>query len=133
MSSAKKTWTLNNQDKVKASQKKWYENNKSYFVERRKNKHGAYYLSYKKSVWQRYGIDIEEALKALREHDGLCALCGTAKPGRRDWSVDHCHETLRVRGILCNTCNLSLGHYEKILRLPKLKSYLHASKRKAGT
>lgn len=40
-----------------------------------------------------------------------CAICRTAeKPHKKDWHIDHCHDTNRVRGILCARCNMLLGH-----------------------
>lgn len=49
----------------------------------------------------------------LAAQGGHCALC-PRKPeeqaqGRRHLSVDHCHKTGQVRGLLCNTCNRGLG------------------------
>jgi hypothetical protein len=37
----------------------------------------------------------------------LCAVC--RRPDRRALSVDHCHETGRIRGLLCSACNLAIG------------------------
>lgn len=45
----------------------------------------------------------------LEEYDALvampCALCGATE----NIVLDHCHETNRVRGPLCQTCNKALG------------------------
>ena len=35
-----------------------------------------------------------------------CEVCGTTETPH----VDHCHETLKVRGCLCHSCNVALGH-----------------------
>lgn len=49
------------------------------------------------------------ALKAAQNH--ICSIC--QKP--RELYVDHCHITKKFRGMLCNKCNLLLGHAEDSL------------------
>ena len=55
----------------------------------------------------KFGITAEEydAMAA----DG-CQICGSeeTRPGY-SLHVDHCHETGSVRGVLCSSCNLSIG------------------------
>ncbi|MFE0039708.1 endonuclease VII domain-containing protein [Streptomyces sp. NPDC059013] len=36
---------------------------------------------------------------------GVCVICPSAPPAH----VDHCHETGRVRGVLCFNCNSAIG------------------------
>lgn len=61
-----------------------------------------------------YGLSLVEYNEILASQGGVCAICGTQSSGKR-LSVDHCHETGQVRGILCQRCNLSLGHLETYL------------------
>lgn len=42
----------------------------------------------------------------LRAQGGKCAICRIADAT----VVDHDHDTRRVRGALCRTCNLGIGH-----------------------
>jgi hypothetical protein len=58
---------------------------------------------------RKYGITPEEKAAMVLSQGG-CGICKTDAPGPSDWHVDHCHNTGRVRGILCNRCNLMLGH-----------------------
>jgi hypothetical protein len=49
------------------------------------------------------------------EQGGVCAICSRpeTRPDRsgnpQRLSVDHCHETGQVRGLLCHSCNITLG------------------------
>lgn len=53
----------------------------------------------------RYGITLKDFERRLIIQNGLCALCKDKKAV----DVDHCHETGRVRGLLCRGCNVGLG------------------------
>jgi hypothetical protein len=53
-----------------------------------------------------YGLTPEEEVAMLDAQHGVCAICETPNPGGRGmWHVDHCHDTDRVRGLLCFYCN----------------------------
>ena len=49
----------------------------------------------------------------INEQDGKCAICGTRLEIGRNTHVDHNHLTGKLRGVLCNKCNLHLGWLEK--------------------
>ena len=67
----------------------------------------------------KYGVTPAE-YDALRERAGYCCeICGIAEsdmPKRNHIGIslhlDHCHQTKRVRGVLCFHCNAMLGHAE---------------------
>ena len=62
----------------------------------------------------KYGITIECYDSLLSAQSGVCAICKMSpeKNGAR-LSVDHCHRTDRIRGLLCKTCNRDVGRIEK--------------------
>ena len=71
-------------------------------------------------------VDVDAVLAAIARHNGLCDLCGTTVPGGRPgrgFHVDHCHTTGRVRGMLCQPCNMQLPLAERV-PMEKLKAYL---------
>lgn len=56
-----------------------------------------------------YGLTVEEYDTILAAQGGMCAIC-EGSPGARRLHVDHDHETGRVRGLLCLSCNTLLGN-----------------------
>jgi len=84
-----------------------------------------------------YGITVEQYDNILSEQKGRCAICGSESSqsrsyklvGRAKFSVDHCHTTGKVRGLLCTKCNRALGlmndSIESVLRMAEyLKKHL---------
>jgi hypothetical protein len=56
-----------------------------------------------------YGLTVEEYQKLLNKQNNACAICKTTDWGRPSPSIDHCHTTGKVRGLLCNNCNRAIG------------------------
>ena len=81
---------------------------------------------------KKYGITLEQYEQMLADQGGVCAICGNPEPvwdkkvnRLRALSVDHCHTTGKVRGLLCTGCNQGLGNFkENPDRLAKAISYL---------
>ena len=48
---------------------------------------------------------------------GLCGICST--PMRRP-ILDHCHQSMIVRGLLCSNCNVGLGQFKDDVKLLSL-------------
>ena len=73
-----------------------------------------------------YGITLEQYDKMLEEQDNGCAICGTEESGGKGrFHVDHCHDTGKVRGLLCMPCNVALGGFkDSVLNLASAIQYL---------
>ena len=61
-----------------------------------------------------YGVDESWYNSTLEKQGGCCAVCGVKNPelsrkGANYFSIDHCHETGKVRGLLCSKCNAGIG------------------------
>lgn len=62
---------------------------------------------------KQYGIDAEQYKQLSEEQHHRCAICLAPEmtKGIQRLSVDHCHTTLKVRGLLCSNCNNGLGRF----------------------
>jgi hypothetical protein len=56
-----------------------------------------------------YGITPEDYLAMFIQQEGLCACCRNPPKEGKILCVDHCHQTNKIRGLLCESCNLVLG------------------------
>lgn len=57
-----------------------------------------------------YGINDIRYNEILARQNNCCAICNTHKSElKKDLSVDHDHNTGKVRGLLCNNCNIGIG------------------------
>src|SRR5262249_33589337 len=59
---------------------------------------------------KRFGMSLLEYELRLASQNGACAICKKT-PKRRLLCIDHCHETGKVRGLLCTLCNAALGAF----------------------
>lgn len=57
----------------------------------------------------RYKITREDYDRLVAEQGGRCGVCGCECSERDVLSVDHCHESNRIRGLLCSACNRAVG------------------------
>jgi hypothetical protein len=72
-----------------------------------------------------YGITELEYARMFVAQDGVCATCKEVDPTGRALAVDHDHDTGKVRGLLCNMCNLALGKVkDNIALLEAMIAYL---------
>ncbi len=73
-------------------------------------------------AWHQYALSSEDVARIYAMQNGICPLC--AKPLLHDWSIDHCHQSGRVRGILHDACNRCLGMIESRFSVTRAASYL---------
>jgi hypothetical protein len=74
---------------------------------------------------RKYGVTAEWYDTKFAEQGGVCAACKRPETLRNNLAVDHDHETGEVRGLLCQSCNLTLGLVqESVERLRELIAYL---------
>lgn len=112
-------------EKVKASNlKSIAKNGKPKYTKEQRKKH---------ALKSRFGLTVEDFNNMLKEQMDVCAIC--LKPeivknrdgSIKSLSVDHCHETGIVRGLLCDSCNYALGCFkDNIFLINSASQYLEA-------
>lgn len=61
------------------------------------------------ALLKKYGLTIDDYNALLIQQSGCCAICRTPPLFASTLFVGHDHKTGKVRGLLCNACNLGLG------------------------
>lgn len=80
--------------------------------------HRGYTIKY------RHGITIQQYKEMEAAQGGKCAICRLPDKNN-NLSVDHCHKTGRIRGLLCGNCNRMIGLGEdEPTRLESAAQYL---------
>ena len=67
-----------------------------------------------KGVWKnvlkgKYGITVEDYQQMFIDQENKCAICQRHSRGEKTLVIDHNHETGKVRGLLCYSCNSGIG------------------------
>jgi hypothetical protein len=68
--------------------------------------------SHAQKIKRMYGLSIDDYNRLLEEQAYKCAICLREKYHKRRFTVDHCHKTGKIRGLLCLKCNAMLGQAE---------------------
>lgn len=122
-----KQYRATSRAKINARRRKLYALNKERFLAANK----VYRLKTSDELKARrrrrvYGTDGEHLYQKQR---GLCGVCTSPMlrrhSHRRAAHLDHNHATGKVRGWLCSTCNVGLGHFnDDVALLRKALRYL---------
>lgn len=126
----RREYYLANKVKHAASSTAWYKANKAKVAAQRRADYQAnrdeklafgreYYKLNKKKVAERsrekvarrYGLDRVLYDELISSSGFRCNVCQTDKPGgpNHKFNIDHCHQTGKIRGVLCTGCNTAIG------------------------
>lgn len=102
-------WRNQNPDKIKKKNDERKDERKEFYSSERGIK-----SSRKTHLKVKYGLELEVYEKMYSEQNKLCLICQQPEPCSRNTflAVDHCHETNKIRGLLCSNCNRGLGLFK---------------------
>lgn len=103
-----KEWWRKHREEINAGQRKRYAKNKD--------------KEHARNLARKFGLTADDYTQKLREQSHVCAIC--RQPDQRRLSVDHCHRTGKIRGLLCKKCNQFLWALEEPGWLERAQEYL---------
>lgn len=92
-------------------------------------------------MFKKYGLSRTDIDRMRDNQNNLCAICGkqeTAKANNKrkikSLSVDHCHKTGDIRGLLCMKCNTTIRFFEYYIEFnERIINYLNKKGNNHGT
>ena len=119
MISKRVSWQKKNRDKVNA-----------YHREQRKEKP---HQEKNRRLKYRFDITLQDYNTMLQGQDNRCRICDIIFYDTTVACVDHCHDTGKVRGLLCSPCNKGLGHFkDSVDNMGKAIDYLLTARKSHG-
>lgn len=93
-------------EKDKERARRWNKENRAFVSERNRAAR----------LKNKYGLTREEYDAIGEAQQWKCAICGSESTGSKNsanLSVDHCHTTGVIRGLLCHLCNAGIGYLKE--------------------
>ena len=96
-----KQYREENKEKLNAANKKW----------REENKEQNELVTETARLKRKYNLAREDYIALIEGQNNCCKTCGLPAKDNIQGKlyVDHCHNTGKVRGLLCMKCNTALG------------------------
>ena len=104
-----KEWKIKNKDRILGVSRIWAKKNIEKLATRAR-------LRYQKNPqkeldrvrFKKYGISGDEYREIIKKQGERCPICGNSI--LKNLSVDHDHVTGKIRGLICNACNLAIAN-----------------------
>lgn len=124
----KKAWALKNRIRILEVGRNWKKKNRDKLALQARLR---YYSDNQKELdrirLNKYGITGDEFRTILNRQGHKCPIC--KRDITKNLSVDHDHSTGKIRGLICNNCNLAMGNAEDSpTRLRAMAFYLERTK-----
>lgn len=112
----------------RARSRKYHHSARGQETARKKYENGGKRRLLDKQLLALYGINFHDWALMYEWQRGVCPICINKLTFDRNTHVDHCHDTGKVRGLLCHHCNLLLGHIrgDRAVTVQRAIQYLEA-------
>jgi hypothetical protein len=109
-----KEYNKKNKDRIKNKAKEYYEKNKDNIKNYREKNKDRIKEQRREYCIKKYNISKRDYDNILLYQNNKCAIChDELNKSIRSPPVDHCHNSGKVRGILCHKCNTGLGFFKE--------------------
>jgi len=79
-------------------------------VQRRYRKSSSGKIHGRKKIIHQYGLSVDKFNEQLENQKFRCFIC--RKISKKTLFIDHDHKNGKVRGLLCNRCNVGLANFD---------------------
>jgi hypothetical protein len=90
----------------------WDKADRERHPERERARHARRGNQRKHNLPRLYGITAEDYDQMVAAQNGLCACCGGPPNKKGGLCVDHDHNSMKVRELLCDRCNIAISYLE---------------------
>lgn len=109
-----KNWYQKNKDRIRESKRKAKKKYRKTALGRAANRRYMKKPQRRKYIWERnlklrYKMTPKEYDEMAEKQDNSCLICNRETLGKLH--IDHDHNTGKVRGLLCGSCNRGLGMF----------------------
>lgn len=73
-----------------------------------------------RTIYERYKLLPQQEKELKEKYNGICPICNKRKAS----AIDHDHKTGKVRGYICNKCNIGLHYMEDENIINNMINYL---------
>jgi hypothetical protein len=106
------SWCRNCRNEYKRSPRQLKLARKAKKTSRDKNYERYRKLEKTRELRNKFNMTLDDLSRMKAEQNSSCAICNKHESElKKSLCIDHCHKTNKVRALLCNTCNVGLGHF----------------------
>lgn len=112
---------MKNRELALATERRWRLANREHVIQLRRNQNWKGILNDQGNQFTTIDFD-----RAYQFQLGGCKICKRhSSEFKKHLAVDHDHQTMKFRGLLCAGCNLEVGRYENDRKQDIIKRYLN--------